>query len=82
MTEQDVLDQLSGIFAEVFEAPGLIARPEMTARDVERWDSLSHIDMIVCVEERFDIRLSAREVVGLKDVGALVGLVLRKAGAA
>jgi acyl carrier protein len=75
LTENEVLERLTAIFREVFEDDALTARPDMTAGDVERWDSLSHIDMIVLVEEAFRIRFASREIAGLKNVGELAGLI-------
>ena len=78
MTEAEVLEKLTGIFRDVFANGALVARPDMTANDVDGWDSLSHVDMMVLVEEEFGIRFSTREVTGLKNVGDLVLLVLAK----
>jgi acyl carrier protein len=78
MNEVEVLDTLTGIFRQVFEDASLVARPELTAQDVKKWDSLSHVDMIVMVEEAFGIRISTREVASLKNVGDLVRVVLSK----
>ncbi len=78
MVEADVLDKLSSVFRTVFQDQTLVARPEMSADDVERWDSLSHVDMIVLVEETFGIRLSTREVTSMKNVGDLVRTILAK----
>jgi acyl carrier protein len=72
LTEQEILEKLTAIFRQVFDDETIIARPEMTAADVKRWDSLSHIDMIVLVEEAFGIRLPTREVVRLQNVGDLI----------
>jgi acyl carrier protein len=51
----------------------------MTAADVDGWDSLSHIDLIVAVEKRFRIRLTTGEVRGLNNVGDFIALISRKA---
>ncbi len=80
MTQTEIYERLQGIFRELFDDPALVLAPETTARDVERWDSLSHVDMMVMVEEAFGIRFSTREVTGLPNVGALVQVIERKAG--
>ena len=51
----------------------------MTAADVEAWDSLTHIDLIVQVEREFAIKLSTAEVRGLKNVGDFLALIVQKA---
>ena len=62
----------------MFDDEAVVAKPEMTADDVEKWDSLSHVDMIVSVEETFGLRIPMREVVGLKNVGDLVKVIQAK----
>jgi acyl carrier protein len=74
-----VRQKLSEIFADTFGAPGLQVRDDMTADDVEGWDSLSHIDLIVAVEEAFQIRLTTADVRNLNTVGDLVNVICRKA---
>jgi acyl carrier protein len=79
MTEaDDVLAKLTEIFRDVFDDDTIVARPDMTANEVERWDSLSHIDMLLLVEEGFGIRIPTREIVSLMNVGDLVRLVIAK----
>ncbi len=75
MNEQDVLDRLTPLFRTIFRDESLAVRPETTAADVERWDSLSHIDMIMLVEEEFRMRFPTRELTRMKNVGDLVRLI-------
>ncbi len=75
MTETEILSKLTGIFRDVFDDETLVARPEMTAHEVDRWDSLSHMDMILLVEEAFGIRFRTREITDLMNVGDLVRLI-------
>ncbi len=75
MTETEILSKLTGIFRDVFDDETLVARQEMTAHEVDRWDSLSHMDMILLVEEAFGIRFWTREITDLMNVGDLVRLI-------
>jgi acyl carrier protein len=75
MTEIEILSKLTGIFRDVFDDETLVARPELTAHEVDRWDSLSHIDMILLVEEAFGVRFRTREIADLMNVGDLVRLI-------
>jgi acyl carrier protein len=52
----DIIDRLTTIFRRVFEDASIQVTPEMTANDVEKWDSLSHLAMIMAVEKEFGIR--------------------------
>jgi acyl carrier protein len=77
---QDVEPRLTRIFQTVFDDDSLQIRPHMTAADVENWDSLSHIDLIIAIEREFKIKFTTGEVTGLKNVGELVSLIEKKAG--
>ena len=78
MTQADIFVRLQVLFRDLFDDNSIVLTPETTARDVERWDSLSHVDMMVMVEEAFDIRFSTREVTGLANVGQLVQAIERR----
>ena len=78
MTRPEITEKLTGVFREVFEDGGIVIRDDMTAKDVKKWDSVSHIDMICSVENVFKIRLTTRQVAGLKTVGELISLVEEK----
>jgi len=82
MTDDDVLERLTVVFRDIFQDSAIVATREMTAADVERWDSLSHIDMILMVEQDFRIRIPTRAVARMRNVGELVALIQRLAGQA
>ena len=79
MTESDVLGRLTPVFRQVFEDDTIVPHLDMKASDVRRWDSLSHIDMVLVVEKEFGIRMSARELSELMSVRDLVRVILAKA---
>jgi acyl carrier protein len=74
----EVRTKLRGIFRDVFDDESLEITDEMTAQDVEDWDSLNHINLIVAVEKGFGIKFTTREVNSLKNVGELTRLVVQK----
>ena len=78
----EVMQRLNVIFQDVFDNDQLIVTPTTTARDVEEWDSLMHVSLIVNVERSFKIRFSSSEVAALKSVGELADLVQRRLQAA
>ena len=73
-TETLVLQRLTEVFHDVFDDDSIVLRPDMTARDVEGWDSLTHVRLILTVEKRLGIRISSHEIAGLKSVGDLIRL--------
>jgi acyl carrier protein len=76
VTDQEVLDQLTPLFRSIFRDDAIVVSRETTADEIERWDSLSHIDMIMLVEEHFAIRVPTRMVTRMKNVGDLVTVIL------
>lgn len=70
-----VFEQLQEIFREAFDDEELVISPEMTAKDIEDWDSLMQIQLIVSVERRFGIKFTTEEMNGLKNVGDFADLI-------
>ena len=69
---------LTDIFMDVFQDDNIVLNHETTADDIEGWDSLSNIQMILSVERAFKIRLSAAQVSSLSCLGDLVEIIDRK----
>ena len=69
-------------WGSILNQPNLVLTDATTAADVENWDSLNHIDLIVAVERKFKIKFTTREITGLKTVGELAELTAKKASAA
>lgn len=63
---------LNGVFQLVFENDAIQITDEMTADDIDGWDSLSHVNLIVAVETKFNIRFNQKELLTLKNVGDLL----------
>ncbi|CUW38099.1 Acyl carrier protein [Magnetospirillum sp. XM-1] len=74
----NIYERLTPIFQDVFDNDDVIATPTLTAAEVEGWDSLSHIRLVVAVESEFGIKFSISELTGLKNVGAMVALIEAK----
>jgi acyl carrier protein len=70
-----IYTKLTAIFHDVFDDESLVLRPDLTADDVDDWDSLSHLRMIMTVQSEFGIKLSASEIGQLKNVGDLATLI-------
>ena len=76
--EEDVINRLNTIFRQVFEDSSIAVTHEMTATDVEKWDSLSHIAMIIAVEKEFRIKFKLKELITMKNVGDLITWITNK----
>jgi acyl carrier protein len=77
----DTLEKLNAVFQEVFEEDDISVTRTTTAADVEGWDSLMHVTLIINVESQFGVRFSSSEVAALNSVGELVDLIDSKLGA-
>ncbi len=77
MTRQEIFAALSEVFADVFDREDIELTETTTAKDVEGWDSLTHIALLAAVEDEFSIRFDMKEVQGLKDVGAMADAIAR-----
>ena len=76
----EITQRLNRVFCEVFEDDSIKIFNEMTANDLEEWDSLSHITLVLAVEKEFNIRLSAAEIGRLLNVGEMIDLLAQRAG--
>jgi acyl carrier protein len=72
------LEVLNDIFRRVFEDNSLVITRSTTANDIEEWDSLTHMNLIMVLEKQFKIKFSLSEIENLSSVGDLVDLIDRK----
>ena len=79
MNSDALYTQLTAIFRDVFDDDGLIVTPQLTAADVEEWDSLNHIRLVVAVEKKLRLKFTAAEVGRLKNVGEFAALIQSRA---
>jgi len=78
MTQQEIYPRLTKIMRDVFDDDNLDVTPELTANDVEGWDSVSHITLVVAVEEAFGVKFKSAELEKMKNVGQLVDQIEKK----
>ena len=78
MTQSEVISQLQPIFDDLFMEK-VILTPELTADDVEEWNSLLQISISLAVEKQFGIRFRVGEVEATKNVGDFADLIARRA---
>jgi acyl carrier protein len=75
MDEPQIYDRLTQIFQDVFDVNSITVTPEMSAENVEGWDSVTHVRLILTVEKSFKIKISVSEIGKLQNVGELVALI-------
>jgi acyl carrier protein len=80
MTEPEIYDALNHIFRRVLDDDSIELHPETTADDVEGWDSMNHIFLVVEIEKHFGVKFQTAEMEELKNVGELTALVRKRIG--
>jgi acyl carrier protein len=78
MEKEEITGKLQSVFQKVLEENNIIITREMTAQDIEKWDSLRHIQLISEVERVYGIKFKLREVLSMKNVGDLIDLIHAK----
>ena len=81
MTQQEIYPRLTKIMRDILDDDNLVATPELTANDVEGWDSVNHITLVVAIEEAFHIKFKSAELEKMKNVGQLVDQIEKKTAA-
>lgn len=72
------IGKVQDIFRQVFENPDLLIRPDMTAQDVEGWDSFNHINLVLALELAFDITFTTEEIATMAKVDDLIVILRQK----
>jgi acyl carrier protein len=67
----NIREQLTDVFRNVFDDDGIVINPETTADDIEGWDSLSHVNLIIAVELKFNIEFTQQEIRSFSNVGEM-----------
>ncbi len=80
MTRETVFEIINEIFRDEFDDDTLVIVDETNAEDIEDWDSLAHVELVMAMEKAFSMKFSLKEVGELKNVGEMADLILRKMG--
>ena len=78
MDRSKIIEALNGIFTDVIDNDNIVLNNETKAADVNGWDSLTHIQLVVAIEKQFKIRFTSKEIQGWKNVGELVNNIEAK----
>lgn len=78
MNEAKVYEQLNEIFRDVFDDDDIELTAETTAADIDGWDSLANINIVVSVENEFNIKFEMNEITEMKSVGEMVKVIMER----
>lgn len=78
MERNEIIEKLTNVFHEIFKDESIVLRDDMTAEDVENWDSLTHMLMISKVEQEFQVKFKLKDLNKLKTVGDLITIIVGK----
>ena len=67
----DINEKLTGVFREVFDDASIVLNDDLTADDIDAWDSMSHVNLIIAIELAFDIEFKQSEIQNFANVGEL-----------
>jgi acyl carrier protein len=73
-----MIRDLEPIFRDVLDQPSLVLTPESNASNVEDWDSLAHVNLVVAIEKHYRIKFALGELQDLKNVGEMAQLIRKK----
>ena len=76
MSRAKIYEKLNEVFQDVFDDESITVKDETTSADIEDWDSLEHINLVVAVEKCFGIKFNMGEVTSMKNVGAMVDIII------
>ena len=78
MTRNEVMNKLNEIFCNVFDDESIVLTDLTNAKDIEDWDSLEQINLIVAIENEFQMMFDINEINSLENVGQMADLIMSK----
>ena len=79
MSKEEIYERINNVFRDVFDDDSIEVNAETTSNDIEDWDSLEHINLVVAVEQEFGIKFNMNEVTTMKNVGEMVDIIIKRA---
>jgi len=78
MEKNQIITEVNDIFKDVLDNEDIVIDADTTANDVEEWDSLNHIQLVVAIEKHFKIRFTTQEIQSWKNVGEMADCIQKK----
>ncbi len=81
MTRTEVFEKMNRIFRDNFDDESIVLTDSTSAEDIEDWDSLEQINLVVAIQDEFHVKFNIQEVNAMQNVGEMVDDILKKTGA-
>lgn len=78
MEKTEILENVQDIFRDILDNEDIILTSETTADDIDEWDSLTHIQLVVAIEKAFKIKFTSKEIMSWQNVGDLIDCISAK----
>ncbi len=78
MSKSEIMNEVTRIFKDVFDDDELVISESTSAENIEDWDSLGQINLLIAMEKKFTIKFDIREVTSIQNVGDMINLIERK----
>ena len=78
MEKKEILSKVTELINDILDEDSIVLQYESTAKDVDGWDSLTHIQLIVAMEKTFKLKFTSREILSWKNVGKMVDCIASK----
>lgn len=78
MEKKEILNQVQEIFRAILDNEEIVLDDNTTASDIEEWDSLTHIQLVVAIEKHFKVKFTSREILSWQNVGQMIDCIAVK----
>jgi len=78
MERSEILEKVNAVFIDTLDNEDIVLTYETTANDVDDWDSLNHIQLVVAIEKQFKIRFTSQEIQSWNNVGEMIDSIVKK----
>ena len=78
MEKNEIVEVIAGTVRDIMDDKSLVISEDTAPEDVDGWDSVTHVNLVTALEEKYDVKLSLREMMSWETVGDLADTILNK----